>query len=355
MKIVNPGRLALVDDANTSNIWYTNSPRLVPNPVAKLLDSGNLVVIDASDDKAENFLWQSFDHPTDTLLPGMKLGRNLVTGVDTTISSWKSENNPGMGEYKLCLDPVGYPQIIIRKGIKEVFRSGPWNGVRWSGSPGMVKKGKIAEIFVIINMTEVSSTYKVYNSSILVRNVLSNSGSADVYIWAEGTREWNIIRKAPTDACDNYGSCGTYGSCDNNNYPNCGCLERFLARDPGAWGRGDFSRGCVRRTPLKNCQNGSSSSSSSDGFLKYSGVKLPDTRFSTFNTTMNLKECRQVCFNNCSCIAYSSLDISNGQNGCLLWFGDLIDINVVPSDALGQDLYIRMASSELGNNLVIYY
>nr|GMC84834.1 G-type lectin S-receptor-like serine/threonine-protein kinase At4g27290 [Ipomoea batatas]GMC94300.1 G-type lectin S-receptor-like serine/threonine-protein kinase At4g27290 [Ipomoea batatas]GMD03554.1 G-type lectin S-receptor-like serine/threonine-protein kinase At4g27290 [Ipomoea batatas]GMD38235.1 G-type lectin S-receptor-like serine/threonine-protein kinase At4g27290 [Ipomoea batatas]GME01979.1 G-type lectin S-receptor-like serine/threonine-protein kinase At4g27290 [Ipomoea batatas] len=346
LKIVDPGRLALVY-GNTSIIWYTNTSRLVKNPIAKLLDSGNLVVIDASDDKAENLLWQSFDHPTDTQLPGMKLGTNFVTGLNTTLSAWKSESNPGTGEYKAYLDPTGYPQGILRKGTTEVYRSGPWNGVGWSGSPGMAKKGKIGEMFVTINMKEVSSTYKVYNNSTLVRMVVSNSGSLDIYVWVEGTREWNIIGKEATQVCDNYGSCGTYGSCDNNNYPNCGCLERFLARDPGAWGRGDFSRGCVRRTPLKNCQNGSSSSSSSDGFLKYSGVKLPDTRFSTFNTTMNLKECRQVCFNNCSCMAYSSLDISNGQNGCLLWFGDLIDINVVPSDALGQDLYIRMASSEL--------
>ena len=28
-----------------------------------------------------------------------------------------------------------------------------------------------------------------------------------------------------------------------------------------------------------------------DGFVKYSGVKLPDTRNSWFNESMNLKEC----------------------------------------------------------------
>nr|GMC85276.1 G-type lectin S-receptor-like serine/threonine-protein kinase At4g27290 [Ipomoea batatas]GMD88842.1 G-type lectin S-receptor-like serine/threonine-protein kinase At4g27290 [Ipomoea batatas] len=353
LKIVDPGRLALVDDANTSNIWYTNTSRLVQNPIAKLLDSGNLVVTDANDENPENFLWQSFDHPTDTLLPGMKLGTNFVTGLETTVSSWKSENNPGTGEYKLWLDPVGYPQLIIRKGIKEVFRTGPWNGVRWSGLSGMVKRRNIAEIFVIINMKEASVSFKVYNnrinSSILLRMVLSNSGSADLCIWAGGG--WNLIRKSATDVCDKYGSCGTYGRCDSNIYPNCRCLDRCLPRDPGAWGRGDFSGGCVRRTLLKNCQNGSLSSS--DGFLKYSGVKLPDTRFSAFNTSMNLQECRQVCLKNCSCMAYSSLDISNGQNGCLLWFRDLIDISAVPSDGFDQDLYIRMASSELGNNSLL--
>nr|GMD96436.1 G-type lectin S-receptor-like serine/threonine-protein kinase At4g27290 [Ipomoea batatas] len=299
LKIVDPGRLALVDDANTS-------------------------ISDASDEKAENLLWQSFDHPTDTLLPGINSGRISLLVLKQLYRHGR------------------YPQLIIRKGIKEVFRTGPWNGVRWSGLSGMVKRRNIAEIFVIINMKEASVSFKVYNnrinSSILLRMVLSNSGSADLCIWAGGG--WNLIRKAATDVCDKYGSCGTYGRCDSNIYPNCRCLDRFLARNPGAWGRGDFSGGCVRRTLLKNCQNGSLSSS--DGFLKYSGVKLPDTRFSAFNTSMNLQECRQVCLKNCSCMAYSSLDISNGENGCLLWFRDLIDISAVPSDGFDQDLYIRM-------------
>nr|GMD99507.1 G-type lectin S-receptor-like serine/threonine-protein kinase At4g27290 [Ipomoea batatas] len=329
LKIVNPCWLALVD-GNGADIWHTNTSRLISNPVAKLLDSGNLVVMDANDDSPENFLWQSFDHPTDTQLPGMKLGRNFVTGLDTTISAWKSEDNPGMGEYKLSLDLVGYPQLILRKGRKEVFRSGPWNGLGWSGSPGMVKKGHVGKTFLIISMNEISTHYQVYNSSNLVRTVLSNDGTVEIYMWSDGRREWNNIRKIPTDVCDEYRLCGAYESCDFNNNPICGCLDKFLPRDP---------RGCVRRTPLK-CQN-----TSSDGFKKYSGIKLPDTQFSWFNSSMNLQECEQVCLNNCSCTAYSSLDISNGQNGCLLWFGDLIDIKVLPVH--GQDLYIRMASADL--------
>nr|GME00308.1 G-type lectin S-receptor-like serine/threonine-protein kinase At4g27290 [Ipomoea batatas] len=121
-----------------------------------------------------------------------------------------------------------------------------------------------------------------------------------------------------------------------------GFFSTANSQDLAAWDRADFSGGCVRRTPL-SCGNGSSS----DGFVKYSGIKLPDTKFSTFYSSLNLQECEQVCFNNCSCIAYSSLDISNGENGCLLWFSDLIDISVVPSDGQDQDLYIKMASSDL--------
>ncbi|KAL1563808.1 G-type lectin S-receptor-like serine/threonine-protein kinase0 [Salvia divinorum] len=67
------GTLSLLNETNDL-IWSTNTSRTVQNPTARLLDSGNLVVKDADDDRPENFLWQSFDHPTDTYLPNMKMG-----------------------------------------------------------------------------------------------------------------------------------------------------------------------------------------------------------------------------------------------------------------------------------------
>jgi hypothetical protein len=56
-----------------------------------------------------------------------------------------------------------------------------------------------------------------------------------------------------------------------------------------------------------------------------------------------------MCTKNCSCIAYTNLDIREGGSGCLLWFSDLIDIRRLNEN--GQDIYIRMAASELGKNL----
>ncbi|XP_037493486.1 G-type lectin S-receptor-like serine/threonine-protein kinase SD1-1 [Jatropha curcas] len=60
---------------------------------------------------------------------------------------------------------------------------------------------------------------------------------------------------------------------------------------------------------------------------------------------MNLNECRAKCLQNCSCTAYSSYDIRNGGNGCIIWLNDLTDIREIPVN--GQDLYIRMSASEL--------
>ncbi|KAF5760188.1 putative bulb-type lectin domain-containing protein [Helianthus annuus] len=50
-----------------------------PVVVVQLLDTGNLIVWDRST-KNERVIWQSFDHPGNTFLPGMKFGKDLVTG-----------------------------------------------------------------------------------------------------------------------------------------------------------------------------------------------------------------------------------------------------------------------------------
>ncbi|PRQ20065.1 putative non-specific serine/threonine protein kinase [Rosa chinensis] len=83
-------------------IWSTNVSRSVQNVntstlSAQLLDTGNLVVF--QDDNNENLSWQSFDHPTDTLIPGMKVGVNWKTGQEWVLTSWKSQDDPAIGDY----------------------------------------------------------------------------------------------------------------------------------------------------------------------------------------------------------------------------------------------------------------
>ncbi|GLU23485.1 hypothetical protein SLE2022_394850 [Rubroshorea leprosula] len=70
-----------VTNQNKTILWSSNSNKEAQNLVIQLLDSGNLVLSDEKDGDSEIFLWQSFDHPTDMLLPGMKLGWDLRTGL----------------------------------------------------------------------------------------------------------------------------------------------------------------------------------------------------------------------------------------------------------------------------------
>lgn len=60
---------------------------------------------------------------------------------------------------------------------------------------------------------------------------------------------------------------------------------------------------------------------------------------------MSLKDCEAACLRNCSCTAFANTEAS----GCVAWFGNLLDIRV--HNGVGEDLYIRMAASELGKSL----
>ncbi|GJT73651.1 G-type lectin S-receptor-like serine/threonine-protein kinase [Tanacetum coccineum] len=95
VKLDSHGILFLVSSGGTV-IWSSNTSASSPNvkPTAQLLDSGNLVI------KTENnVLWQSFDYPGDTFIPGMKMGKNFITGKETYVTSWRSVDDPFPGEY----------------------------------------------------------------------------------------------------------------------------------------------------------------------------------------------------------------------------------------------------------------
>ncbi|KAL0015136.1 hypothetical protein SO802_002205 [Lithocarpus litseifolius] len=102
----------------------------------------------------------------------------------------------------------------------------------------------------------------------------------------------------------------------------------------------NWSQGCIRRTQL-SCQG-----KDKEGFLKFGGLKLPDATNSWVSKNMSIEECRIKCLNNCSCVAYTNSDIRGGGSGCAIWYGNLIDIRQL--SAGGQDLYVEMPASELG-------
>ncbi|XP_034912722.1 G-type lectin S-receptor-like serine/threonine-protein kinase At4g27290 isoform X2 [Populus alba] len=338
LQVTSKGILVLHNSTNVV-LWSTNTSRVPQNPVAQLLDSGNLVIREANDTNEDDYLWDSFDYPGDTFLPGLKFGRNLITGLDRYLVSWKSTNDPSLGDSTTMLDPGGYPQIFIRVGEKIVFRSGPWNGLRFSGMPSL-KPNAIYTYEFVYNEKEIYYRYDRTDSSVVTRMLLTNDGILQRFTWTSSTRTWNLYLTAQMDNCDRYAVCGAYGICDIDNSPACACLDGFQPKSRQDWDSGDWSGGCVRKNE-SICRAG-------EGFQKVTSVKLPDTRTSSFNVTMDLEECQRVCLMNCSCTAYSTLNITDGT-GCLLWFEDLLDIREYTET--GQDFYIRLSASDLARSV----
>ncbi|KAJ8763606.1 hypothetical protein K2173_003078 [Erythroxylum novogranatense] len=337
LNFTSQGLLLIVNNTN-GIVWQSNTTRAAQSPIAHLLDSGNLIVREGNDSAAQNFLWQGFDYPCDTILPGLKIGRNLVTGHDWFLQSWKSTEDPGRGQYFVAIDIHGYPQVFIRNGAKVIFRAGSWDGLRLTGVPRLMSTSTFTFEFVM-KESEIFFKFEL-NSTDYQRYTLNPSGLLQRFTWSERTNDWVIFATTQADQCDFYGLCGANSSCNINNYPVCSCLKGFLPNSPNDWGSQTWSEGCGRRTPL-SCND-------TDGFVRLANIKLPDTSSSRFNKSIDLMACKSLCLKNCSCSAYSSLDISHGGNGCLLWFGNLTDLRV--SIEGGQDLYVRVAASELDEN-----
>ncbi|KAL7593677.1 hypothetical protein Lser_V15G35258 [Lactuca serriola] len=332
------GTLTLLN--RTKNvIWSSNSSETGNNPVAKLLDTGNLMIRNSGDTNPDSYIWQSFDYPGNTFLPSMKFGIDFVRGINKNLVAWKTETDPSAGEYTNGFDPEGYPQILLRAGSEVRFNSGPWNGLRFSGMPNL-QQNDIYTFGFELNSRELYYKYELVNNFTISRMILNPSGAIQRLIWIERRQVWDLYLTAQMDNCDRYGLCGPYGVCNIRENQACGCMRGFVPRFPDEWQRADWSNGCVRKAEL-GCADGG------DGFVRMTGVKLPDTRKTRYNVSMNLEECERICLRDCNCTAYSSIDVRTGS-GCLIWFDKLMDIRVYGEN--GQDVFVRMAASELHRN-----
>ncbi|KAK9992764.1 hypothetical protein SO802_022467 [Lithocarpus litseifolius] len=319
---------------NNSVVWSASTLKEAQSPLLQLLDTGNLVVTDG---KSEDYLWQSFDYPSDTMLPGMKHGWDLKRGLNRRLIAWKNWDDPSPGNLICEITLHNYPEAYLRQGSTIYFRSGPWNGYGFSGSPGL-KPNPVYAFKFVFNQDEAYFMFTLKQS--LQSRALPNQTNFmfQRFTWTE--QGWQLFGSLPIDFCDTYALCGAYARCLITDAPVCQCLKGFKPKSQQRWDSMYWSQGCVRNKRL-SCKE-----KSTHGFRKFSGLKLPDTTHSWVNTKMNLKECRAECLNNCSCMAYTNSDIREGA-GCAIWFGDLVDIKQFPAG--GQDLYIRMHPSELGS------
>ncbi|KAL7243985.1 hypothetical protein ACSBR1_016246 [Camellia fascicularis] len=231
LKIGDDGNLILLDSGGIV-AWSTGIQNISSKPtVALLLDSGNLVLRSENGGNTESYIWQSFDHPSDTQIAGIKLGWDLRVGLDWYLTSWKSADDPSFRDFSYVLDLDGLPQTVIRKVSVKQHRSGMWNGLQFNGAE---LKNSIFNANFIHESEEVYFMFDLYQQ-----------------------------------------------------------LTRVLQ-----------------------------------------------------NTGMTLKECELKSLKNCSCTAYANSDTTGEASGCLLWYGDLIDIKrfANPGD---QTLYIWVIAADL--------
>ncbi|KAF5475570.1 hypothetical protein F2P56_007364 [Juglans regia] len=334
LTISEDGNLVVLDEQKKI-IWSSHVSGSVFNSSAQLLDSGNLVL---QENKTKTIIWESFQHPTDTLVPKMKLSTNVRTSKKVQLTSWTNQSDPSIGTFSVGIDVFNLPELYIWNGSSRYWRSGPWNTRVFIGIPSMNsvfldgfsliddQEGTFYFSFAFSNESELSN-FALNAQGNVVQNFLNNGDN------------WEVGWLALETECDVYGKCGAFGICNSNSLPICNCFVGFEPKNIEEWNRGNWSSGCVRRTPLQ-CERATTGGEEGkkDGFLKLKMMKVPDLAY--WSSAFEGK-CRDQCLENCSCIAYAY----DAGTGCMSWTGDLIDSQKFSNG--GVDLHVRVENSEL--------
>ncbi|PIM98910.1 Serine/threonine protein kinase [Handroanthus impetiginosus] len=298
-------------------IWFSNFSRPVSDPLLQLLDTGNLVLVDYTSKEEKSFVWQSFDYPGENTVPGMKMELNKY------LTSWKNADDPSPGDFTYKIENRGLSQMIILMGKRKRYRTGHWNGSFFTGLQFFSNPAwKVQTVF---KNGELVSLFDPNDISYNTRFTMNYTGFIQRYIMNEQRDAWILISELPDHSCDNYGS-------------------GFVPKNAREWSVFNWGNGCRRITPL-GCQK-------DEGFLKIGGAKFPDPLDYKMKDNTSTDECRDECLKNCNCTAYANMNISNVRSGCLMWFGDLIDVKEFTEEFLPDaNFYLRVPISELKDTI----
>ncbi|KAI4377752.1 hypothetical protein MLD38_015330 [Melastoma candidum] len=272
------GRLKIEQNGNETIVVSTNPVATVGNTTLNLLDDGNLLLRGVNPDGSEGaILWQSFDYPTNTLLPGMRLGRNLKSGKNWTLVSWLSDRDPAPGAFRLGVDPGSIDQIVVWRRDEVYWTSGEWSNGEFRSAPELPHGGGAYQ-FSFVTDEEGGKYFTVSerNSSMITRWELNLWGQIIQATLAADGQTWKY---STTSSCNSSGN------------------------DSGAV--------CIDQKP-SHCRNNSELFVQMRGYYN-SGELL----YSDHNSSLTISDCHSLCWNNCSCVAFGSL-FTDGT-GCEFW------------------------------------
>ncbi|CAN6275153.1 unnamed protein product [Urochloa humidicola] len=340
------GNLVIMNHVTHSEIWSTQIFRRTKtssNNTAVLSDNGNLVIQDGS--KPARILWQSFDHPTDVILPGGKIGHNKVTGLKYKAVSKKNLLDPGSGSYCMEHDPTGSKKIIDKLCNSSIvyFSTGEWNGKYFASVPEM-SSNAFAFVKFVDTREEEYWTVDTFDETVTAFIILDSNGLTKMLVWVNGLQDLETLYTQPKGSCDVFAVCGPFTICNENALPlSCTCMAGFSMKSLKDWNL-DYKRGgCMRNNQLE-CNKNISTKELTDKFFVISSVSgLPDDSHA-MEAVASAHECMEVCLSNCSCTAYSY-----SKGGCLIWNGELLNVKQHngTTDTNGDILYVRLAAEDV--------
>lgn len=174
VKISEDGNLVILN-GKEQVVWSSEAPNNnASHAVLHLLNTGNLVL--RQDNSTESAIWESFQHPSNTLLPRMKISSDAQTGEKMKLTSWKTPSNPSTGSFYGTLEPQNVPEVFIWHNSRPYWRSGPWNGQGFIGIPNM--NNEYASGISLVKGSLYYITFESADATYLSLFVLNSDGKA---------------------------------------------------------------------------------------------------------------------------------------------------------------------------------
>ncbi|KAI3689048.1 hypothetical protein L2E82_46996 [Cichorium intybus] len=273
----------MANHADQYIIWSTHTKSTSSSVQLQLNSTGNLILYEG-----EQVLWQSFDYPTDTLLPNQPLTKN------TQLVSSRSSTNYSSGFYKLSFD---LNSILCLR-----YEGPETTSVYWPfpGSPTWVD-GR----YQLINSQEASlDSAGIFTASDGFSSLsadfgigpqrmmrMDTDGNIRVYSLIEDQRikKWQVQWQAISHSCRIHGICRPNSLCSysKNSGRRCTCLHGYKMVNSEDW-----SYGCAPK--FEGCRP------DEEGF-----IELPQVQFYGYDgrshPNYTLDSCKKDCLNNCTC------------------------------------------------------
>lgn len=277
-------------------LWSTNTTGRGVTKM-QMLDTGNLVLLDSQN----KTVWQSFDHPTDTLLTGQfflpQFGMKLVSSVsDSNMSSSAYTLALESGDLRLVYGDAALPYWSMSEDTRVVHSV--------LGAPSYAVLNTTG-LSLVSNESVVISLISLRSGTSLARATLEADGNFHLYVYSSSV--WTSLFDALQSGCNLPFYCGHLGLCSGD---QCTCpdsLQPLNKTNITQGCQGLPSVSCTQNAPLQGSFHFEKIGDHLDYFAN---------PFVTAERTSGLEACQDFCRQNCTC---SYLFFYNDTGSCFTY------------------------------------
>nr|XP_027091885.1 putative receptor protein kinase ZmPK1 [Coffea arabica] len=324
LSLLKSGSLVLTD-AGQFTVW-TSSTQSNSSLQLQLHDNGNLVL---SNIEGGN-LWQSFNSPTNTLLPGQSLTQNSV------LISSRSLTNYSSGFYKLYFGDDNVLSLLYQgPQTAGISWPDPWKH-SWENGRYPYNNSKVATLdswgrFQSSDQFDIITVD--YGPGIQRRLTVDFDGNVRVYSLDMASRNWKVTWQSTLQPCTVHGICGENSLCTyaHETGRKCTCAPGYKIKSQKDWAYGcepDF------QLPYND--------SNASGFLLLQNVEFYGYDIGFFSNS-TLDNCQNLCLNYCSCKGFQfKFDKDKGYYNC---YPKASLFNGYRSSGFDFPIYLRLPQS----------